>query len=576
MRNEQIAEAFEQMADLLEFRGANPFRVRAYRKGARHIRELSEPLSAIHEAGQPPLTEIEGVGKDLAEKITVLIEQGELPQLQELKEAIPASVLQLLRVPGLGPRKAAAIYEQLGISNLDALQAACETGEIRGLKGFGEKTEQAILAGIRVAATADHRIRWAEADAIAAAIREHLAGVAGIKQLEMAGSYRRGKESVGDLDVLVVSTEPQAVMQKLGEFPGLAETIVQGGTKMSIRLDSGLQVDLRVVAEESFGAAWQYFTGSKDHNVVLRGLAKQRGLKINEYGVYRIEGDQEIYVAGRSEADVYGTLGLPCFPPELREARREFEWAATGELPELIEGSDLRGDLHMHTTASDGKASLEEMVAAAEARGYEYIAITDHSKRVSMAGGLDGEQLRAQWREIDAINERLSSRFRVFKGVECDILEKGGMDLPDDVLADADWVLASIHYGQQQSAAKLTDRILTALRNPHVRAIAHPTGRIIGRRPPYSIDFEAIFQAAQEHGKLLELNASPKRLDLNDVACAAAKQRGIPIVINTDAHSLKGLDAMRGGVLQARRGGLTKADVANTRTRKHFEKLLGL
>jgi DNA polymerase (family 10) len=364
-------------------------------------------------------------------------------------------------------------------------------------------------------------------------------------------------------------------MDHFGRFPDVADVIARGETKMSVRLTRGFQVDLRVVPAESFGAALQYFTGSKDHNVVLRGMAKQRGLKINEYGVYRVEKGRDVYIAGADEEAVYAALDLPCFPPELREARREFAWAEAGALPELVRTEDIRGDVHMHTTETDGRNSLEEMVQAARNRGLKYIAITDHSQRVTMARGLDPERLLAQWEEIDRLNEQLGKRFTVLKGIECDILEKGGMDLPDDVLAQADWVIASIHYGQRQPREQITGRIVDALANPHVSVIAHPTGRLIDRREAYEVDLDTVFAAAAEHGKMLELNANPMRLDLNDVYCAAAKSHGIPIVITTDAHDTEGLDDMRYGVLQARRGGLTKSDVANTRTWPQMKKLLG-
>jgi DNA polymerase (family 10) len=360
----------------------------------------------------------------------------------------------------------------------------------------------------------------------------------------------------------------------------VADESSRGETKMSVRLHSGVQVDLRVVGEEPFGAALQYFTGSKDHNVVLRGMAKSRGLKINEWGVYRmIDGDEGESsaegerVAGRTEEEVYATLGLPWFPPEVREARDEFAWAAAGALPKLVTLHDIRGDLHMHTTASDGQAELEEMIDAARARGLEYIAITDHSKRVSMARGLDGARLRRQWREIDLVRERRCD-IAVLKGIECDILERGGMDLPDDVLAEADWVIASVHYGQGQPREQITERILGALENPYVDVVAHPTGRLINRRDAYQVDLDAVIAAAARRGKMLELNANPVRLDLDDVHCAAAKRRGVPIVISTDAHSTSGLDVMEHGVRQARRGGLTAADVANARTWADFRKLL--
>lgn len=344
---------------------------------------------------------------------------------------------------------------------------------------------------------------------------------------------------------------------------------------MSIRLTDGMQVDLRVVPEESFGAALQYFTGSKQHNVKVRGIAKQKGLKINEYGVYRLSDDAEPkYLAGKTEEEVYATLDLPWFPPELRENRDEFQWV-TEDGPRLIELKDLRGDLHMHTTATDGKHSLEQMAQAAIEIGHQYIAITDHSQRVSMANGLTAERLLDQWKQIDKLNKKLDGKILVLKGIECDILEQGGMDLPDDVLAEADWVIASIHYGQKQSREQITDRIVGALNNPHVSMFAHPTGRLLNRRPPYEVDLEAVYQAAKENHKLLELNANPARLDLNDVHCHAAQSQGISLVINSDAHSIDGLGVLRYGIKQARRGYLQKEDVANTKTWKQIQKLLG-
>jgi DNA polymerase (family 10) len=478
-----------------------------------------------------------------------------------------------LRIPGLGPKKAAVLHKELNIESLDQLKQACEDEQVRGLKGFGAKTEQTILEGMKFAESAGDRIYWAKADDIANELREHFAECKAVDQLELAGSYRRGKETVGDLDILVVSTDATTVMDHFGGFPRLSEVMVRGDTKMSIRLDSNLQVDLRVVPAESFGAALQYFTGSKEHNVVVRGHARKMGLKVNEYGVYRVDDGE--YVAGATEEDVYAALEMPWFAPELREARKEFEWADNEELPELIEVTDIRGDLHMHTTATDGKASIEEMVEAAKARGLKYIAITDHSKRVSMANGLDGKRLREQWEEVDKVNAACGKSFTVLKGIECDILEKGGMDLPDDVLAEADWVLASIHYGQKQPEEQITDRILGALENPNVTAIAHPTGRLLNKREAYAVNLDKVFAAAKANGKLMELNANPARLDLNDIYCAAAKSHGIPIVINTDAHSISGLDVLKYGVLQAKRAGLTKADVANTRTWLQLKKLIG-
>lgn len=575
MTNAHIADAFDLIGDILDFKGENPFRVRAYRNASRTIRDYPESLAGMVELGKEKLKAIDGIGDDLATKIMTLVQTGSLPQLEELKAQVPESVLALLRIPGVGPKKAAALHKELGIKTLAELRAACDAGKVQKLKGFGVKTEQVILQGMSVAEQAHQRMYWAEADQIVAELREHMASCKSIEELEFTGSYRRGKETIGDLDLLVVSKDVNQVMDRLGEYPEITQTLARGDTKMSIRVASGLQIDLRVVPAESFGAALQYFTGSKEHNVILRGMAKDQGLKINEWGVFRVKGDKETRIAGATEKEVYDTLKLPVFPPELREGRKEFEWATAGKLPELITLADIRGDLHMHTTATDGGASIEEMVAAARERGMSYIAITDHSQRVSMARGLTAERLLEQWAEIDRVRKKLPKGFTLLKGIECDILEKGGMDLPDDVLAQADWVIASIHYGQKQPRQQITERILGAIENPHVSIIAHPTGRLINRRDAYEVDLDAVMAAAKRHGKLLELNANPQRLDLNDVYCAAARQHGIPIVINTDAHSPDGLDVLRYGILQARRAGLTKDDVANSRPWPQMKKLIG-
>jgi DNA polymerase (family X) len=570
MTNAEMAAVFEQIGDLLEFQGANTFRVRAYRNAARTIHDLPQSVAQIAADPQRDLTELEGIGKDLAEKITTLLQTGTLPMLDELLVEVPASVLEMLRIPGLGPKRASQIFHTLKISTLEELRQACEAHKIREMKGFGAKTEEAILQGMQLATEAGQRILWAEADEYVTSLLAHLRGTPAIERVAAAGSYRRCRETVGDLDFLAITRDGAAAMDALAAFDGVKEVIARGDTKMAVRLVAGLQVDLRVVPAESFGAALQYFTGSKAHNIVLRGMAKDRGLKINEYGVFR--GDQRI--AGETEESVYATLDLPCFPPELREARQEFEWAAAGKLPALVELADIRGDLHMHSTWTDGQATIEEMVAAAQAAGRKYVAITDHSKRVTMVNGLDAQRLRQQWAEIDKLNARLTD-FTVLKGVEVDILERGGLDLDDDVLAEADWVVASVHYGQNQSREQITRRMTEALANPHVCAIAHPTGRMLGKRKPYEVDMDAVMRTARQHGKFLELNAHPLRLDLDDVACAAAKRHGIPVVINTDAHRTDGLAAMRYGVLQARRGGLTKDDVANTRAWPQMKKLLG-
>jgi DNA polymerase (family 10) len=580
MTNSHIADAFDLIGDILDFQGANPFRVRAYRNGARTVRDYHEPLAEVAKGGEARLKQIAGIGDDLAAKIVLLTTNGALPMLEKLKAEVPEGVLALLKIPGLGAKKAALLHKELGIKTLADLKAACDAQQVRKLKGFGEKTELAILLGIGFAEAAGLRLLWAEADTMVQQLRLHFQGCKSIQQLEFAGSYRRGKDTVGDLDIVVVADDPTEAMDALAAFVGLGQILVRGETKMSIRTGKGFQIDLRVVPAESFGAALQYFTGSKEHNVILRGRAKNQGLKINEWGVFRVKDDgggqsKETRIGGATEKEVYATLKLPVFEPELREGRREFEWADRGELPELITLDDIRGDLHMHTTATDGAASIEEMVAAARGRGLSYIAITDHSQRVSMARGLDPTRLLAQWAEIDRIRPSLPKGFTLLKGIECDILEKGGMDLPDDVLAQADWVIASLHYGQKQTREQITDRILGALHNPHVSIVAHPTGRLLNKREPYQVDLDAVMTAAKKNGKLLELNANPVRLDLNDVYCAAAKQYGIPIVISTDAHAPEEMAVMRYGIVQARRAGLTKADVGNTRTWVQLKKLMG-
>lgn len=561
MDNGKIASLLEEMADLLEFRGENPFRIRAYRNGAKAIKDLTESVAGILADPTRRLDSIPGIGKTLVDKAKVLVETGSLPQLEKLRREVPEVVLSMARIPGLGAKKAAVLHQELKLKTLDDLRRACEQDAVKVLKGFGAKTQQVILEGLEIAEAAAERIYWAKGDQLANDIADHMGLCDAIERMEWAGSYRRGRETVGDLDLLVVASDRKQAMDQFESFPGRSQTILRGETKVSIRVGKAFQVDLRLVDDSEFGAAMQYFTGSQAHNVHVRRLAKQKGLKVNEYGVFRI--DDESRIAGASEQDVYQAIGLPWIPPELREDRLEFDLDES-ELHELLQLDQVLGDLHMHTTATDGEATIREMADAAISRGLRYIAITDHSQRVSMAMGLDPERLREQWRAIDQIRPEYDGRLTILKGIECDILEKGGMDLPDDCLAEADWVLASIHYGQKQSREQITDRMLGAIENPHVDCIAHPTGRLINRRRPYEIDMDAVMDAVQEHGKLMELNANPARLDLNEIHLAAAKRRGIPVTISTDAHSIFGLDVMRYGILQARRGGLTSKDVANT------------
>lgn len=585
MTNAAIAAVFEHVADLLEYQGENVFRVRAYRAAARTITGLVESLASVRAAPDRRLTDLEGIGADLAKKIGELLDTGRLVFLEELEGQVPAVAFELMRVPGLGPKKAKALVGELGLGSLDDLEAACRDGRVAGLKGFGPKTQAAILENIAFAKDPEHRrLLWNEADGIMAAVLGWMEGCAAIRRIAGAGSWRRGRETIGDLDLVVDAADPAPVMERLAAWPETSAVLQRGDTKMSVRGPQDVQIDLRVVAEESFGAALQYFTGSKEHNVKLRSRARERGLSINEYGVFPLaerETDRPRQAASRggaTEDEVYRAVGLPWIPPELREGGEELELAERGSLPKLVELADMRGDLHMHTTATDGEDTLADMVRAAIARGLAYVAITDHGQRVTMARGLDRKRLLAQWSEIDRLNESLAADgpppIRVYKGIEVDMLEKGGLDLPDEVLARADWVVASLHYGQNQSRERITARILEAIEHPSVNVIGHPTGRLINRRPAYDVDMEAVIEAAARSGTFLEINANPWRLDLDDRHAAAAKRAGVKLVISTDAHSTRGLDVMRCGVLQARRAGLEAKDIVNTRTLAQFEKLL--
>jgi DNA polymerase (family 10) len=563
MRNDQIADVFDEMADLLEIEGESPFRVRAYRNGAQIIRDLPDSVSQWIREGRD-LSTIDGIGSTLAEKSVTLVNQGELPQLAKLREKVPPSLRALLRVPGLGAKKVRTLFKELGIRDLNDLRAACEADRVKSLKGFGAKTQQSILDGLAIAEQAGRRLTRDAAEALVEALRSHLGNCPSVHRIEFAGSYRRGKETVGDLDILVDGDDPNQIMSHFTNFSGAQEVILQGETKSSIRVADAFQVDLRVVPSESWGAALQYFTGSKEHNVVLRGLAKKKGLRLNEYSLAHLEDESRI-VAGSDEADIYQSLGLPWIDPEFRENR--FEWRDDFEAfaANVVSLTDMRGDLHMHTTATDGENTIAEMVAAAQRIGLQYIAITDHSQRVSVARGLNAERVLQQWAEIDAFNAEVKD-FLVLKGIECDILESGDMDLPDDVLAQADWVMASIHFGQKQSREQITDRVLSALHHPSVSAISHPTGRLLGRREAYEIDLEAVYQTAVENDKFLEINSNPWRLDLNDVQAMAAAAVGVEFVISTDAHSIANLGLMKFGIQVARRAGLPRNRIFNTRT----------
>ncbi len=568
MQNATIARLFEQLADLLELDGANPFRVRAYRNAARKIESLADEVGGLIESGVK-LTKLEGIGKDLAAKIETIVETGVLPQLEEMREKFPPDVMKMLQLPGIGPKKVAVLVGELGVETLSDLKEAAQNGQVAALSGFGKKTEQTILENVDEVKDAEQRYYLADAKAEADAVVADLLELDSVEKATVAGSCRRLKETVGDLDVLAVAADSAVVMDRLAENPVVVKVLARGDTKQRVRLASGIELDLRVVPRESYGAAMQYFTGSKEHNIVTRRMAQERGLKLNEYGLFR---DDE-YVAGETEEDVYAELGLPWVPPELRENRREFEWAAENAFPQLIERDDLLGDLHMHTTATDGTASIAEMAEAAKTRGLEYVAITDHSKRVAMANGLDADRLREHWENVRKANDEVDG-IEILCGIECDILEDATLDLPDDVLAEADWVVAVLHYGLKQPREKITERLLNAIRNPHVHAIGHPTGRLLLKRPGASVGFDDVYKACADEGVFLEINAHPSRLDLDDVHAAAAKEHGIPIVIDSDAHSVDGFDVLTYGVYQARRAGLSREDVANTRPLGEFRAML--
>ncbi len=556
--NSEIADLFDELADLLDIEGENPYKVRAYRNAARIIRGLPCSLAEMVADGED-LTRLPGIGERIARKIETILRTGRLPQLEQALARTPPTLLQLLRIDGLGPKRVKALFSTLDVKTLEDLERAARQGKIRHLPGFGPKIEELILRHLDQALEGERRYLRFEAEGIANALIAHLRQVLGIDRIEVAGSYRRWKETVGDLDILVTVCGDSPVMDRFVAYEGVAEVLSRGTTRSSVRLRNGMQVDLRVVASESFGAALQYFTGSKAHNIEIRTLAVKQGLKINEYGVFR----GETRVAGEEESDVYACLGLPYIVPELREGRGEVEAAQQRQLPKLVTLADIRGDLHAHTRETDGRDDLETMALAARALGYEYLAITDHSRRVTVARGLDEKRLRAQMAAIDTLNDRLEG-ITLLKGIEVDILENGRLDLPDSVLKDLDLRVCSVHYRFNLSKRKQTERILRAMDNPYFNILAHPTGRLINKRRPYAVDLPRIMAAAKERGCLLEINAQPERLDLNDEHCLMARDLGVKLVISTDAHTATGLQLMRYGVAQARRGWLEKDQIVNT------------
>jgi len=560
VQNVEIAGLFTRLADLLEIEDANPFRVRAYRNAARVIAGDSRSMTELLAEGRD-LTELPGIGKDLAAKVATIVQTGRLPQLEEVERRTPRALSDLMQLPGLGPKRVKLLYRELKIRSHEDLLRAVRSGKLEKLPGFGPKIVEKIAAGLMRATPGPKRLKLADAEQMAAPLVAYLKRTPGIKTVEVAGSFRRRQETVGDLDILAICADSRKVMQRFVKYDSVAEVLSQGETRSSVRLRSGLQVDLRVVPEVSYGAALYYFTGSKAHNIATRTLAMAmaKKLKINEYGVYR----GEKRVAGRTEQELFHALKMAYIPPELREDRGEIEAARKGRLPELITLKDIRGDLHSHTHETDGRDSLEQMATAAKARGYEYLAVTDHSRHVTVARGMDKRRLQAQIAAIDKLNGKLKG-FRLLKSVEVDILEDGSLDMPDDVLKELDLVVAAVHYKLDLPDAKQTRRLLKAMDNRYFSILAHPSGRLINARPPMDYDFERVVRGAKEHGCYLEVDSQPDRLDLDDVHCKLAKEMGVKIAVSSDAHSADGLGMMRFGVDQARRGWLEAGDVLNT------------
>ncbi|MDH7513389.1 MAG: DNA polymerase/3'-5' exonuclease PolX [Clostridiales bacterium] len=571
VHNSDISEVFNRTADYLDIKGENPFRIRAYRNAARIIGSLSRSVADMV-AHEEDLTKIQGIGQDLAGKIKEIVKTGTLPLLEQLKRELSPELSALMEIPGLGPKRVKVLYDEMGIRSVDELRQAAEEGKVRTLPGFGAKTESVILeeiGKIKETKKGGLRLKLAVAEQVVEPLVGYLKKIAGVKEIDVAGSYRRRRETVGDLDILVACGQSCPVMDKFVGYEDVEKTLSRGKTRSSVVFRNGIQVDLRVVPEASYGAALLYFTGSKAHNIAIRKIAQKKKLKINEYGVFR--GEKRI--AGRTEKDVYKQVGLPWIEPELREDRGEVEAAQEKRLPRLVRLEDIRGDLHVHTTWSDGRSSLEDMAEAAKRLGYEYLAVSDHSKHVTVAHGLDEKRLSQQIKEIDRLNGKLKG-LRLLKSIELDILESGSLDLPDRVLEDLDLVICSVHSKFNLSREKQTERIIRAMDNPHVHIFCHPTGRLINERRPYEVDLERVMNAAKERGCHLELNAHPDRLDLDDVECKRAKEIGLKVAIATDAHSLDDLRFMRFGVGQARRGWLEPEDVLNTKSWEELEGFL--
>ncbi len=564
VQNAEIAAMFDQTADLLEIEGENQFRVRAYRKAARTVEGLPQSIRGLLSSGQD-LSELPGIGKDLAGKIADIVKSGRFDLLDKLKKKMPGDLGEIAGLPGLGPKRVKLLYEKLKVRTLEDLRHAIKGGRLRELHGFGPTMVKKI-AGALEKPTVEKRFKLAVAEAEADALVAYLRNGG---RVVVAGSYRRRRDTVGDLDILVTSKHAAAVGDKLVAYDNVAEVLAHGATRTTVVLRSGIQVDLRAVADESYGAALLYFTGSKAHNIALRGIANDHKWKLNEYGLF--SGKRRI--AGTTEEEVYKKLGLSYVPPEMREDRGEIALALKGELPHLIKVDDIRGDLHVHSDWTDGTAPIAEMAKAAQGCGYEYMALTDHSRRVAMAHGLDPVRVAKQIREIDKLNAKLKG-FTILKGIEVDILEDGKLDLPDSTLAQLDVVVASVHSFFDLSRDAQTERIVRAMENRHVHIIGHPTGRLIGEREPYELDMDRLTSAARDLNCCLEINSQPERLDLNDINAHAAKVKGVKFAISTDSHSVNSFRYIRYGIDQARRAWLTADDVVNTRRLPGLRKLI--
>jgi DNA polymerase (family 10) len=567
MKNREMARMFEKMADILEFKGENVFKINAYRKAARVIGDLSQDLEEFHRAGK--LRDIPGVGEGIAKKIKEYLETGRMSKYEEVQRGVPDDLLEMMAIPGMGPKTLALVYKTKGISSMTELEQALKEGRLRDLPGMGPKKEENILRGVALLRQSGKRIPLGVALPIVDQIVREIKKRTGVQRIFPAGSLRRMKETVGDIDILVAGRCGRSIIEVFTKMPQVQQVLVAGDTKGSVIVQGGLQVDLRVVPQASYGAALQYFTGSKEHNIHLREIAKAKGMKISEYGIFR--GKRK--VGGRKEADIYAQLGLDWIPPEMREDRGEVALAAQGKLPKLVEERVIRGDLHVHSNWSDGSATLEQIALAARKRGYQYVAICDHSQSLKFAGGLSEGKIVKQMDEIRQINEKLSG-IVLLAGTEVDIKTDGSLDFPDSILEKLDLVVAAIHSGFKQPEAQITKRLDTALENPHVDILAHPTGRLISSRPPYNVNLEDLFAKAAESGTILEINAFYDRLDLNDIHCRRAAELGATLSIGTDAHHPDQLWMMRLGVAVARRGWLAKGNVLNTLTLPEVRRLL--